>query len=34
LFDAKVGDQTVRQLLRKSEPAHYIARLLQDRGLI
>lgn len=34
LLDAKVGDQTVRQLLRKGEPAHYIARLLQDRGLI
>ena len=34
LLDAKIGDQTVRQLLRKGEPAHYIARLLQDRSLI
>ncbi len=34
LLDAKVGDQTVRKLLRRGEPAHYIARLLRDSGRI
>lgn len=34
LLDAEVGNHTVRKLLRRGEPAHYIARLLRDRGLI
>lgn len=34
LLDTKIAHSTVRKLLHRGEPPHYLARLLRDAGLI